>query len=147
MQGLASLLNPIREFVSRQPRPEVDRLMEDIQSRITEFMGSPVGPPNNIFQEPDQLFSASYGVRPVPRPGLPVKSILTDAPQFNYGKEHARMRMMQRDIKSPEEQAYINKVLGTDTSTDNGINSTFTNDMNTLFNIPPAIAGLPSIFR
>ena len=157
MQGLASLLNPIREFVSRQPRPEVDQLMQDIQGRITDFMGSPVGPPNNIFQEPDQLLSASY-VRPAPgaplnnRPPplgslLESKSILTDTPQFNYGKEHAEMRMMQRDIKSPEEQAYINKVLGTDTPTDKGINSTFTNDMNTLFNIPPAIAGLPSIFR
>ena len=41
--------------------------------------------------------------------------------------------MMQRDVKSAEEQAYINKVLGTDT----GMN---------MFNIPQAIAGLPSIF-
>ena len=167
MQGLASLLNPIREFVTRQPRPEVDQLMQDIQGRITDFMGSPVGPPNNIFEEGQFIKDYTLPVhgpelegfvRPVdygplnnrlPPLGslLESKSILTDTPQFNYGKEHAEMRMMQRDIKSPEEQAYINKVLGTDTPTDKGINSTFTNDMNTLFNIPPAIAGLPSIFR
>ena len=122
MQGLASLLNPIREFVSRQPRPEVDQLMQDIQGRITDFMGSPVGPPNNIFQEPmpsrpmlgflsNELLSAS----PEKEPFL--------EPSFNYGKKQAEMRMTQRDIKSPEEQAYINKLLGTDTPTDQGVNA------------------------
>jgi len=142
--GLASLLNPIREFVSRQPRPEVDQLMQDIQGRITDFMGSPVGPPNNIFQEPMPSRPA-LGMPDQPPSSGPVKTFLE--PSFNYGREQAEMRMRQRDVKSAEEQAYINKVLGTDTPTDQGINSTFTNDMNTLFNIPSAIAGLPSIFR
>lgn len=242
MQGLASLLNPIREFVTRQPRPEVDQLMQDIQGRITEFMGSPVGPPNNIFEEPmpsrpmlgipDQLLSASPEKEPLQvktnlDPSLefsnktvdlyekfdmnrPLEAIASQQnmfriPQFNYGKEHAEMRMMQRDIKSPEEAAYISKVLGTDTPTDQGVNAIPTDLMagfrssefalprgaitdmamgnvgladgrnfrfgslaetgafrnyldsigqeynkNTgmsMFNIPPAIPGLPSIFR
>jgi hypothetical protein len=128
--GLASLLNPIREFVTRQPRPEVDQLMQDIQGRITEFMGSPVGPPNNIFQEP-MPSRPILGIPDQPPSFGPVKTFLE--PSFNYGKEQAEMRMMQRDVKSAEEQAYINKVLGTDT----GMN---------MFNIPQAIAGLPSIF-
>jgi len=68
------------------------------------------------------LLSATEGV--MPAPGAPVNNRL---PQFNYGKEQAEMRMMQRDVKSPEEQAYINKVLGTDTPTDQGVNP-FMND-------------------
>ena len=146
------------------------------------------------------LLSATEGVSPAP--GAPVNNRL---PQFNYGKEHAKMRMMQRDVKSPEEAAYISKVLGTDTPTDQGVNAIPTDLMagfrssefalppnamtdqamgsvgladgrnfrfgslaetgafrnyldsigqeynkNTgmsMFNIPPAIPGLPSIFR
>ena len=196
MQGLASLLNPIREFVSRQPRPEVDQLMQDIQGRITEFMGSPVGPPNNIFQEP-MPSRPILGIPDQPPSFGPVKTFLE--PSFNYGREQAEMRMMQRDVKSAEEQAYIDKILGTNTPsiptdlmagfrssefalppnamTDqamgnvglaDGRNFNFGSlaetgafkqyldsigqeyNKNTgmnMFNIPQAIAGLPSIFR
>ena len=189
MQGLASLLNPIREFVSRQPRPEVDQLMQDIQGRITDFMGSPVGPPNNIFQEPMPSRPA-LGIPDQPPPSEPT---------FNYGKDEAEMRMTQRDVKSAEEQAYIDKILGTNTPsiptdlmagfrssefalppnamTDQAMGNVglvdgrnfnfgslaetgaFRNYLDSIgqeynkntgmsmFNIPPAIPGLPSIFR
>ena len=196
MQGLASLLNPIREFVSRQPRPEVDQLMQDIQGRITDFMGSPVGPPNNIFQEP-MPSRPILGIPDQPPSFGPVKTFLE--PTFNYGKDEAEMRMTQRDVKSAEEQAYIDKILGTNTpsiptdlmagfrSSEFALPSNAIRDMamgnvgladgrnfrfgslaetgafrnyldsigqeynkNTgmsMFNIPPAIPGLPSIFR
>jgi hypothetical protein len=58
------------------------------------------------------------------------KETLINQPQFNYGKEQAEMRMMQRDLKSAEEQAYINKVLGYEAApirTDT--NPTFTNEL------------------
>ena len=50
---------------------------------------------------------------------------------FNYGKDEAEMRMTQRDLKSAEEQAYINKVLGINhpIRTDTNPNLTFTNEL------------------
>jgi hypothetical protein len=126
--GLASLLNPIREFVTRQPRPEVDQLMQDIQGRITEFMGSPVGPPNNIFEEPmpsrpmlgipDQLLSASPEKEP-----LQVKTNLDPSLEFS------------NKTVDLYEKFDMNRPLEAIASQQN------------MFRIPQAIPGLPSIFR
>ena len=129
MQGLASLLNPIREFVSRQPRPEIDQLMQDIQGRITEFMGSPVGPPNNIFEEPmssrpmlgflsNELLSASPEKEP-----LQFKTNLD--PSLEFSNETVDLY----------EKFDMNRPLETIASQQN------------MFRIPQAIPGLPSIFR
>tara|TARA_R100000988_G_scaffold73354_1_gene38203 strand:+ start:106 stop:903 length:798 start_codon:yes stop_codon:yes gene_type:complete len=94
---------------------------------MNPFMNRPLqqSPDAIINDGGGALLSATEGV--MPAPGAPVNNRL---PQFNYGKEQAEMRMMQRDLKSAEEQAYINKVLGYEAApirTDT--NPTFTNEL------------------
>jgi len=157
--GLASLLNPIREFVSRQPRPEVDQLMQDIQGRITDFMGSPVGPPNNIFQEP-MPSRPVLGIPDQPPSSDPVKSKLPQQPtDLMAGFRSSEFALPSNAIRDmamgsvgladgrnfrfgsmAETGAFRNYLdsIGQEYNKNTGMN---------MFRIPQAIPGLPSIFR
>jgi hypothetical protein len=111
--GIKDLLSGIRGYLIEKQTQALDPFLQDIGKQIESYPNLNDGAPVNQLGNRLPPLGSS----------LESKSILTDMPQFDYGKKQAEMRMTQRDIKSPEEQAYINKLLGTDTPLNTGVNA------------------------